>query len=202
MPEIPATGQPSLEVISPDGSHHIVRITESPFLMGRGATGNHLQLDDRRISRQCASIISEGDRVYLEDRGQRLGLYVNEKPVERRALDDGDVISFGAEDSYKIIFRASAAESSIDSILSRMQSVTGSGPSHGGLQKLNLLLEATMLLNSQLPLDSVLGTMIDHAISITGADRGLLLEPDSLGALRVLVARGSEIVELRAGPKL
>jgi hypothetical protein len=41
------------------------------------------------------------------------------------------------------------------------------------LHKLNLLLEATMLLHSQFPLDSVLGTMLDHAISITDADRGL-----------------------------
>ena len=47
------------------------------------------------------------------------------------------------------------------------------------MNKLNLLLEATSLLHSQLPLDSVLGTMLDHAISITHADRGLLIEPDA-----------------------
>jgi sigma-B regulation protein RsbU (phosphoserine phosphatase) len=190
MPEIPPTGGAGLEVISPDRSHRIVRITESPFLIGRGGvTGNHLQLDDRRISRQCAAIISEGDSLYLEDRGHRRGLHLNGKLAERCALEDGDVISFGLEDSYKIIFRRALAESSIQDILSRIQSVTGSDSSHGGLQKLNLLLEATMLLHSQLPLESVLGTMIDHAISITGADRGLLLEPDSAGALRVRLAR-------------
>jgi serine phosphatase RsbU (regulator of sigma subunit) len=48
-----------------------------------------------------------------------------------------------------------------------------------------------MLLHSQLPLDSVLGTMLDHAISITDADRGILLEPDSSGALRIRLARRS-----------
>jgi GAF domain-containing protein len=46
----------------------------------------------------------------------------------------------------------------------------------GGLRKLNLLLEATSLLHSQLPLDSVLAKMIDHAIAVTDADRGLLEE--------------------------
>ena len=51
------------------------------------------------------------------------------------------------------------------------------------MSKLNLLLEATSLLHSQLPLDSVLGTMLDHAISITHADRGLLIEPDAAGVL-------------------
>ena len=74
-------------------------------------------------------------------------------------------------------------------MLTRIQSISSGGSSAGGLHKLNLLLEATMLLHSQLPLDSVLGTMLDHAISITDADRGLLLEPDSTGALRVRLAR-------------
>jgi phosphoserine phosphatase RsbU/P len=39
-----------------------------------------------------------------------------------------------------------------------------------------LLLEATSLLHSQLPLDSVLAKMIDHAVAVTDADRGLLEE--------------------------
>jgi phosphoserine phosphatase RsbU/P len=60
------------------------------------------------------------------------------------------------------------------------------------LSKLNLLLEATSLLHSQLPLDSVLGSMLDHAISITHADRGLLIEPDASGVMRVHLARSNK----------
>ena len=60
-----------------------------------------------------------------------------------------------------------------------------------GLSKLNLLLEATSLLHSALPLESVLGTMLDHAISVTNAERGLLLEADDEGVLKVRLARGS-----------
>lgn len=52
-----------------------------------------------------------------------------------------------------------------------------------------MLLEATTLLHSQLPLDSVLGTMLDHAVSVTDADRGLLLEADAAGKLQVRFAR-------------
>jgi sigma-B regulation protein RsbU (phosphoserine phosphatase) len=197
MTEALPTDGAGLEVISPDGAHRVVRLVESPFLIGRGGdTGNHLQLDDRRISRQCAAIISEGDRLYLEDRGHRRGLYVNEKSVERCALNDGDVISFGIPDSYKIVFRSVAAESSIQDILNRMESVSGTESPSGGLDKLSLLLEATMLLQSQLPLESVLGTMLDHAISVTGADRGLLLNPDSTGALHVRLARRSGGLQL------
>jgi serine phosphatase RsbU (regulator of sigma subunit) len=67
------------------------------------------------------------------------------------------------------------------------------------LGKLTLLLEATSLLHSDLPLESVLGTMLDHAISITHADRGLLMEADPSASLRVRLARGSHSVSLSPG---
>src|SRR5260370_4811057 len=59
------------------------------------------------------------------------------------------------------------------------------------LVKLKRLLEATSLLHSQLPLDVVLGHMLDHAVSVTDADRGLLLEADASGTLKVKLARRS-----------
>src|ERR1700734_3489885 len=90
MPETPSTDSPTnppnispnsgtgLDVTSPDGSRSFVRVTESPFLLGRGAdSGNHLQLEDRRISRRCAAIVRDGDQYILEDRGHRQGLFVN-----------------------------------------------------------------------------------------------------------------------------
>jgi len=198
MSDLPAVDKAGLEVISPDGTHKLVRLSQSPFCIGRGETGNHLQLADSRISRQCAALLSQGDSWYLEDRGHRRGVFVGGKQIERCLLKDGDVISFGLENSYEIIFRSAAADTSIQNLLIRMQGIpsSGTGSSPGGLQKLNLLLEATMLLHSQLPLDSVLGTMLDHAISITDADRGLLLESDSAGALRVRLARRSGGVDL------
>jgi serine phosphatase RsbU (regulator of sigma subunit) len=195
MPDtVPLAGEAVLEVVSPDGARRYVRITQSPFLIGRGAeTGNHLQLSDRRISRNCAAIVIEANRFYIEDRGQRRGLFVNGEKVESRELQDGDDITFGLEDSYEMIFRsASNSESeSVPQLLTRIEHITSSEPSGGGLRKLNLLLEATSLLHSQLPLDSVLGTMIDHAVAVTDADRGLLLEAGASGALKVKLARRS-----------
>ncbi len=195
MPDtVPAAGEAVLEVISPDGARRYLRITQSPFLIGRGAeTGNHLQLSDRRISRHCAAIVIEANLYYIEDRGQRRGLFVNGEKVESRELHHGDVLSFGLEDSYEIIFRSagSSEDESIPRLLTRIEHITSSEPTGGGLRKLNLLLEATTLLHSQLPLDSVLGTMLDHAVSVTDADRGLLLEADAAGVLKVRLARRS-----------
>ena len=182
-----------LEVVSPDGARRYVRITQSPFLIGRGAeTGNHLQLSDRRISRNCAAIVIEANRFYVEDRGQRRGLFINGEKVESRELQNGDVITFGLEDSYEILFRLASVsgDDSIPQLLTRIEHITSSEPS-GGLHKLNQLLEATALLHSQLPLDEVLANMLDHAVSITDADRGLLLERDAGGTLKVHLARRS-----------
>jgi phosphoserine phosphatase RsbU/P len=195
MPDtVPNLAETVLEVVSPDGARRYVRVTQMPFLIGRGAeTGNHLQLADRRISRNCAAIVTEASKYYIEDRGQRRGLFVNGEKVESRELQDGDSITFGLDDSYEIIYR-SAANASTDSLphlLTRIEHITSSEPGSGGLRKLNLLLEATTLLHSQLPLDTVLGHMLDHAVSVTDADRGLLLEADEKAALKVRLARRS-----------
>src|ERR1700738_3634018 len=197
MPDsVALPGEPVLEVVSPDGARRFARVTQTPFHIGRGAeTGNHLQLSDRRISRNCAAIVTEANRFYLEDRGQRRGLYVNGEKIESRELQNGDAISFGLEDSYEIIFRNSSTrvgDESIPHLLTRIEHITASEPTgSGGLRKLNLLLEATTLLHSQLPLDSVLGTMLDHAVSVTDADRGLLLEGNDPANLKVRLARRS-----------
>ncbi len=188
--QISALAEAVLEVISPDGSRRFVRIAQSPLLIGRGAeTGNHIQLSDRRVSRQCAAVVYEGGRFYLEDRGQRRGLFVNGEKIESRQLEAGDVISFGLEDSYEIVFRPTGEEESVPNLLSRIESITTADSPAGGLRKLNLLLQATTLLHSQLPLDSVLGTMLDHTIAVTDADRGALLVPDDSGTLQVRLAR-------------
>src|SRR5229473_1642789 len=195
MPDsVPLAGEAVLEVVSPDGARRFARITQTPFMIGRGVeTGNHLQLSDRRISRNCAAVVIEANRYYIEDRGQRRGLFVNGEKVESRGLQDGDSITFGLDDSYEIIFRSSKSsdEDSLPQLLTRMEHITSSEPTGGGLIKLKRLLEATSLLHSQLPLDVVLGHMLDHAVSVTDADRGLLLEADAGGALKVKLARRS-----------
>jgi serine phosphatase RsbU (regulator of sigma subunit) len=198
MPDtVPIVAETVLEVVSPDGARRFVRVTQSPFLIGRGAeTGNHLQLSDRRISRNCAAMVMEANKHYVEDRGQRRGLFVNGQKVESRQLQDGDIITFGVEDSYEIIYRSAApvGDQSIPNLLTRMEHITGSdivANSGARLSKLDQLLAATALLHSQLPLDEVLGMMLDHAISVMDADRGVLLEADDKGALHVRLARRS-----------
>jgi sigma-B regulation protein RsbU (phosphoserine phosphatase) len=189
MPDATSPSEAVLEVVAPDGSRRIFRVTHTPFLIGRGAeTNNDLQLPDLRISRQCAAIVEENGALVLEDRGHRRGLFVNGARVERHALQEGDGINFGLDDSFELIFHASSE--ALPDLLSRMESlssVVGGGTS--GLRKLSLLLEATALLHSHLPLDAILANMVDHAIALTGADRGLLVERGADNVMRVRLAR-------------
>ena len=190
MAETQATPTVALEIISPDGSRRLVRVEESPFLIGRGGEiGNHLQLPDRRISRLCAALVYDGRGFCVEDRGQRRGVFVNGEKVAARTLCDGDVISFGLADSFELIFHATESSESLPELLSRMEHLSTVESGAGGLRKLSLLLEATALLHSQLPLDAVLGTMMDHAAALTDADRGILLMPNATGGLTARLAR-------------
>jgi sigma-B regulation protein RsbU (phosphoserine phosphatase) len=189
MPDTLVPGEAVLELISPENTRRSVPLTVSPFSIGRGEVGNHLAIPDRRISRNCVAILSEGDQYFLEDRGNQLGVFVNGERIAKRALEEGDVVTFGLENSYQIVFHPSAPEITVENLLTRMGRISTSESSPIGLGKLNLLLEATMLLHSQLPLDAVLEAMLDRAITITNAERGLLLEATPEGSLLHRLAR-------------
>ncbi len=190
MSDTQSIPEATLEVIAPDGSRRMARVTQSPFLIGRGAeTGNQLQISDQRISRQCAAIVYEAGQFRLEDRGQRRGLFLNGEKVDAHPLREGDTINFGLADSYELIFHGGVGQEMLPQLLTRMEQITTHDASAGGLRKLSLLLEATTLLHSQLPLDAVLGTMVDNTIALTDADRGLLLERNRESGMDVRVAR-------------
>lgn len=59
--------------------------------------GVDIAIDDPSVSRLHAEIVCRGMHVYVADLGLSTnGTRVNGRPVGRRALNDGDVISFGA----------------------------------------------------------------------------------------------------------
>ena len=182
-----------IEVSLDNGPRQVVPVHELPFYIGRGKeNGNHLSLDDLRVSRKSLVLSAGASGFLVQDYGQREGIFVNGEPTRSRPLADGDRIRLGNDEGCQLIFRLppetvakETAESKLKSILGSMG--TGSAEELNGLK---LLLEATSLMHSQLPLESVLSSMLDHAIVITRADRGMLLEPDAAGVLQVKVARG------------
>ncbi|MFY9585507.1 MAG: SpoIIE family protein phosphatase [Candidatus Acidiferrales bacterium] len=197
MPNASPIPAAMLEIIAPMGTRRQVPVSESPFLIGRTAeAGNHLPLDDVRISRKCAALVYDGKVFRLEDRGQRSGVYVNGQKVSACALRDADTITFGMRDSTQLIFHVEQAEKALPDLLSELDKASSLDAGARDLRHLSLLLEATALLQSHLPLEQVLQAMLDRAITITDADRGVLLEREPAGGLRPLLARQKGAVHL------
>jgi hypothetical protein len=64
--------------------------------VGRGA-GIDVQLNDPTVSRLHAELVRRGPHLYVSDLGlSSNGTRVNGRPIGRRLLADGDVVSFGA----------------------------------------------------------------------------------------------------------
>ena len=141
MSDAQAGSPASIEVISPDNSRHLMHVKEFPFFVGRGEAGNHLTLPDMRISRQCAAIVAIDGRYYLEDRGHRLGVFINNKKITRQPLEDQDVITFGLNDSYQLVFRQSETDTKTTQNLLSSMDGPGTESVSLGLGKLDLLLK-------------------------------------------------------------
>lgn len=63
--------------------------------VGRGS-GVDISLDDPSVSRLHAELVCRGAHLYVADLGlSRNGTRVNGRPIGRRVLTDGDVITFG-----------------------------------------------------------------------------------------------------------
>jgi hypothetical protein len=79
-----------------EDSGEVISLRGEVTTVGRGR-GVDIQLDDPSVSRLHAELIRRGPYVYVVDLGlSRNGTRVNGRPVARRVLDEGDVLSFGA----------------------------------------------------------------------------------------------------------
>ncbi|MEV5706678.1 FHA domain-containing protein [Actinoallomurus sp. NPDC052274] len=74
----------------------VLPLRSEVMTVGRGR-GVDIRLDDPSVSRLHAELVRRGPYVYVVDLGlSRNGTRVNGRPIARRVLEDGDVVSFGA----------------------------------------------------------------------------------------------------------
>src|ERR1700726_1689247 len=79
-----------------EDSGEVISLRGEVTTVGRGR-GVDIHLDDPSVSRLHAELIRRGPYVYVVDLGlSRNGTRVNGRPIARRVLDEGDVLSFGA----------------------------------------------------------------------------------------------------------
>jgi hypothetical protein len=86
-------GAPFLRV---EDTGEVIPLRDDVTTVGRGQ-GADIRLDDPSVSRLHAELVRRGPYVYVVDLGlSRNGTRVNGRPIARRVLDEGDVLSFGA----------------------------------------------------------------------------------------------------------
>ena len=171
-----APGPASLVVVDPHGHRSRVPVEPIPFQIGRQPE-NHLIVRDSRVSRSHARILIEETRYVLEDCGSRHGTFVNGKRVKRAVLSNADRIEFGAQDGYSLHFALDGVE------LKRLMEQVGAGADKGqaphgvggNLAKLRAILDLARTLQSSFSIDEVLASVVDTALTITGAERGFLM---------------------------
>ena len=78
-----------------EANGEVFELSRDVTTVGRGS-GVDIALDDPSVSRLHAELVRRGGHVYVADLGLSTnGTRVNGRPVGRRVLLDGDVISFG-----------------------------------------------------------------------------------------------------------
>jgi sigma-B regulation protein RsbU (phosphoserine phosphatase) len=193
------TSLPRLIVSDASGNDREIEITRTPFTLGR-QSDNDLVLLDNRISRRHARIVHGENGYMLEDVESRHGTFVNGERIASCRLKSGDQISLGVLDAYQISFVAD--QSTLPTLLEKFGKTAegGSQPAHQQLQHLGLLLQMAQILTSAPALEEVLTTLVDTALQLTDAERGMLFLRDETGGLQLSLARGRGGVHL--GSKL
>ena len=178
---------PHITVRDAFGNQREVEISRTPFTLGRQGD-NDLVLLDSRISRRHARILKDHEGYLLEDTGSRHGTFVNgERVADSRRLKSGDQISLGVRTPTRWpsgwkrpCFRASWRN------LRRRRSESPAPQLH----HLGLLLQMAQMMLRAPALEEVLTTLLDSAVQLTNAERGLLFLKEGKGELELRLARG------------
>ncbi len=76
----------------------------SGIRIGRESTICEIVLENPKVSRLHAEVVSIDGRVMLIDRNSSNGTYVNDQKIDRRFLRDGDIIYFGGRNAVAVAF--------------------------------------------------------------------------------------------------
>lgn len=78
----------------------------SGIRIGRESTICEIVLENPKVSRLHAEVVSVDGKVLLIDRNSSNGTYVNDHKIDKRFLQDGDIIYFGGRNAVAVAFHA------------------------------------------------------------------------------------------------
>jgi serine phosphatase RsbU (regulator of sigma subunit) len=183
------SGFPDL-VFMQESEQRTIILDHTPFTIGR-KTDRDLIIADPRVSRDHASILSEGGNYVIVDMGSKHGTFVNGEKIERHKLNTNDRVEFGARGGPCIVFSpTTAGTSTAREFLSQISGIEVRGGA-SDLEKLTFFLEAARKLNTTGVVDEILVTLIDSTLRLTGAERGCVFLRDPDGRLRLAAGRNA-----------
>lgn len=171
--------------VTGQGEERRVAIEPLPFLIGRRST-HPLVIADPHLSRDHAQIGLDEDGYYLLDLAGG-GTAVNGLRAQRHRLMPGDRIEFPACPGVGIIFDPAPDAAALMTQMRAVDRAEGTGE----LEMLRLFLDFARRLRSAKLVGEVLAAMLDSALRLTGAERGLVFLRGAQGEMEVAAARSA-----------
>ncbi len=199
MPEIVES---EILLIGPDGESRPIRLTTSPYIMGRSESVSLPMPGDTMLSRQHCSFEWTGDAWIVRDMGSKNGTTVNGlNLIREHRLSPGDrivagrqIIEFETKKSPStkpvpsplefVEDEAGAAIRPDSTFIIRLDSANFSSKQTGAsasieLERANRRMEALVRAGRELasfkPIESLFGITLDLALDAVGAKRGILM---------------------------
>ncbi|HEX6810637.1 MAG TPA: SpoIIE family protein phosphatase [Planctomycetota bacterium] len=179
--------QALLEIEQGDQPSRSCTLGPTPLRIGR-AKESDVYVPDGHISKLHAEIRFESGNFHVVDVGSRAGVIVNGTRIERHPLIDGDVIELGDESPVRMTFRASAPLGQRAEDARILTRVSGD-VQQGGMARLARFFEFSRKLGGGFTLEEVLQDVVDLAIEVTSAERGMLIMLRADQSLETRIAR-------------
>ena len=179
----------SLEIEQGDAPPRLLLLGAATVRIGR-AKENEIHVPAPHVSKQHAEIRFENGGFHAVDVGSRAGVLVNRVRAAVRLLADGDVIELGDDSPVRITFRASRPVGARVEDAKVLTKVSGDFE-RGGMARLARFFEFSRKLGGGFTIEEVLQDVVDLAIEVTSAERGMLILSRPDGTLETRVARAA-----------
>lgn len=179
----------SLVIEHDDQSARRILLEGAVFRIGRSPS-NDLEVPESHVSKVHAEIRRDQDGYVIVDLGSLAGVCVNDQVIKQQRLAFGDTITLGPASPVRLILQSPA-----DSVASSFEStlaVVAGDDDLGSMGRLARFFQFSHKLRGGISTDEVLQDVVDLAIDVTRAERGMviLVQPD--GSLDKRAPRGQD----------
>ncbi|PYT20749.1 MAG: hypothetical protein DMG57_41195 [Acidobacteria bacterium] len=196
-----------LRIHSPDGQTKTIELKGERITLGR-STGTVLPFpEDAGLSRQHLAFERDGEEWLLRDLGSKNGTLLNSNRISAPSvLRSGDRITAGhllmvyddpsarvAPAGVEFVEREDNPPTTSTTLFTNLNGIlsTGQTLASAGAVQMSALIRAGNELAEDRPLPDLFRIILDLSIEAVGAQRGVLMTPESGGQLQVQAARGN-----------